>query len=106
MPIRGLEGLCAPAPPFPPLRPSLRVATHSDTNEIKILKPEFLNERRLVQTGSLSSLANTRLGVEGTMWLKNLPTDEPFQLATGGVPLTMLSTIDAELAKFRSVSKN
>jgi len=65
---------------------------------------EFLSERRLVQTGDISALTQTRLGIEGANWLKKLPVTEPFQAATGGAPLTLAHALDAELDKFKKAS--
>jgi hypothetical protein len=55
----------------------------------------------LINTENLSALENARVGVEGNQWVRNLPLSEPFQVATGGVPLTLLSIISMELEKFK-----
>lgn len=54
-----------------------------------------------MQTGNLSTLAHTRLGIEGANWLKKLPVNEPFQVATGGAPLTLVHSLERELEKFK-----
>jgi hypothetical protein len=70
-------------------------------DHVGFVTPEFLSERRLVETGNISALAQTRLGIEGANWLKKLPVTEPFQAATGGAPLTLAHALDAELDKFK-----
>jgi hypothetical protein len=62
---------------------------------------EFLSERKLLQTGQVATLAHTRLGIEGTNWLKKITINEPFQVATGGAPLTLVHTLETELDKFK-----
>jgi hypothetical protein len=49
----------------------------------------------------LSALENARIGIEGSQWVRNLPLSEPFQIAMGGVPLTLQSIVSRELDNFK-----
>lgn len=61
----------------------------------------FLKEKKLINTENLSALENARIGIEGNQWVRNLPLSEPFQIAMGGVPLTLQSVISRELDHFK-----
>ncbi|WVQ91860.1 hypothetical protein IAS59_005664 [Cryptococcus gattii] len=61
----------------------------------------YLKERKLVQSCPISTLANTRLGIDATHYLNHLLTDpnsrEPLVAATGGLPLAIISKIENDL---------
>ncbi|KAK8847637.1 hypothetical protein IAR55_005496 [Kwoniella newhampshirensis] len=61
----------------------------------------YLRERKLVQTCPISALANTRLGIDASYYLKHLLSDqdsrEPLVASTGGLPLAMTSRIENDL---------
>jgi len=46
-------------------------------------------------------LKNTRVAVDGQVWLKKLNVNEPFQIAMGGTPLTLMQAVQEELAAFK-----
>jgi len=67
----------------------------------------FTVERRLVQHGSLNLLKDTRLGIEGTHWLRKLlqaSAKEPATTALGGIPIGLKAAIEKELELFKYVS--
>nr|XP_019046903.1 XPG domain-containing protein [Kwoniella bestiolae CBS 10118]OCF25833.1 XPG domain-containing protein [Kwoniella bestiolae CBS 10118] len=61
----------------------------------------YLRERKLIQTGPLSAIANTRLGIDATHYLSHLLSDadsrEPLVAATGGLPLGIIAKIETDL---------
>ncbi|KAL0243618.1 hypothetical protein I308_105585 [Cryptococcus tetragattii IND107] len=61
----------------------------------------YLKERKLIQSCPISTLANTRLGIDATHYLNHLLTDpnsrEPLVAATGGLPLAIISKIENDL---------
>ncbi|CAI2168817.1 8627_t:CDS:10 [Funneliformis geosporum] len=65
----------------------------------------FTVERRLVQHSSLSLLKDSRLGIEGTHWLRKLlqtSAKESATTALGGIPIGLRSAIEKELELFKS----
>ncbi|KAJ1965402.1 hypothetical protein GGI12_000794 [Dipsacomyces acuminosporus] len=66
----------------------------------------YIKELKLIQETRLNALADTRLGIEGYNWLKqvldSLRTGEP--VAMGGYPLALEAEIAKELAFFRKNS--
>ncbi|CAG8453923.1 4770_t:CDS:10 [Acaulospora morrowiae] len=65
----------------------------------------FVAERRLAQPSSLTFLKDTRLGIDGTHWLRKLlqnSAKEPTIAALGGVPLGLKAIIERELGLMRS----
>lgn len=62
---------------------------------------DYLKERKLIQSCPISTLANTRLGIDATHYLNHLLTDpnsrEPLVAATGGLPLAIISKIESDL---------
>jgi len=67
----------------------------------------FIAERRLVQQHStLSHLKDTRLGIEGTHWLRKLlqtSVKEPATAALGGIPIGLKAAIEKELELMKYV---
>lgn len=63
--------------------------------------PDYLAERKLLQTHPLNVLADTRLGIDAHYYLKQLtdnpPSREPLLAATGGLPLALTQRIEADL---------
>ncbi|RSH92406.1 hypothetical protein EHS25_008821 [Saitozyma podzolica] len=61
----------------------------------------YLRERKLVQTAPLSALANARLGIDATHYLRTLLSEpdsrEPLVASTGGLPLALSSRIEQDL---------
>lgn len=61
----------------------------------------FLHDAQLLQDGQLSSLKNTRLGIDLSYYLRQLlsssQTAEPLVAAIGGQPLALISKIEADL---------
>ncbi|KAF8625513.1 hypothetical protein AX17_006825 [Amanita inopinata Kibby_2008] len=61
----------------------------------------FLHERKSLQTLSLSTLCDSRLGIDASYYLQNLldhPTSrEPLLAATGGLPLGLVQRIESDL---------
>ncbi|WWD21724.1 hypothetical protein CI109_106211 [Kwoniella shandongensis] len=61
----------------------------------------YLREKKLVQTCPISALANTRLGIDASYYLKHLLSDpdsrEPLVASTGGLPLAITSRIENDL---------
>eukprot|EP00026_Physarum_polycephalum_P002709 Phypoly_transcript_02717.p1 GENE.Phypoly_transcript_02717~~Phypoly_transcript_02717.p1 ORF type:complete len:741 (+),score=127.90 Phypoly_transcript_02717:53-2275(+) len=82
----------------PKARRALKGATDL-TMPIRGLR-DFLNERRLVQTSDISALNTQRIGVDGQVWMKKLPLQEPFHVAIGGTPQSINTLIQHELQKF------
>ncbi|CAG8474579.1 15153_t:CDS:10 [Funneliformis caledonium] len=65
----------------------------------------FTVERRLVQISQLSSLKDTRLGIDGTHWLRKLlqtSAKESATTALGGIPIGLRSAIEKELELIKS----
>ncbi|KAL1919389.1 uncharacterized protein VTP21DRAFT_2082 [Calcarisporiella thermophila] len=65
----------------------------------------FIAERRLVQTSSINQLRDTRVGIEGSHWLRRLlqtTVKEPAVVAMGGIPLGLRAAIERELDLFAS----
>ncbi|CAB4431514.1 unnamed protein product [Rhizophagus irregularis] len=65
----------------------------------------FTAERRLVQHNALSNLKDTRLGIEGTHWLRKLlqnSAKEPATAALGGIPIGLKAAIEKELELIKS----
>ena len=60
--------------------------------------PVYLRERKLLQTAPLSSLQNTRLGIDVNHYLRTELSDpehrEPLVVCTGGVPLGLINHIE------------
>lgn len=66
----------------------------------------FTAERRLVQHNALSNLKDTRLGIEGTHWLRKLlqnSAKEPATAALGGIPIGLKAAIEKELELIKYV---
>ncbi|KAF8603854.1 XPG I-region protein [Ceratobasidium sp. AG-I] len=61
----------------------------------------YITERKYDQTLPLSTLADSRLGIDASHYLGNLLesplTREPFLAATGGLPLSLASRIESDL---------
>lgn len=68
----------------------------------------YLRERKQLQTCPLSALANTRLGIDATHYLKNLLADpdtrEPLVASTGGTPLALIARIENDLRALERLS--
>eukprot|EP01102_Stenamoeba_stenopodia_P007359 TRINITY_DN2064_c0_g2_i1.p1 TRINITY_DN2064_c0_g2~~TRINITY_DN2064_c0_g2_i1.p1 ORF type:complete len:722 (+),score=142.70 TRINITY_DN2064_c0_g2_i1:172-2337(+) len=60
----------------------------------------FLIDRKLVHTSLLEELKNTRVAVDGQVWLKKLNVNEPFQIAMGGTPMTLMHAVQEDLAAY------
>lgn len=62
---------------------------------------DYITERKHDQTLPLSTLADSRLGIDASHYLGNLLesplTREPFLAATGGLPLSLASRIESDL---------
>lgn len=62
---------------------------------------DYITERKYDQTLPLSTLADSRLGIDASHYLGNLLesplTREPFLAATGGLPLSLASRIESDL---------
>ena len=62
---------------------------------------DYIAERKYDQTLPLSTLADSRLGIDASHYLGNLLesplTREPFLAATGGLPLSLASRIESDL---------
>lgn len=63
--------------------------------------PDYLAERKHLQTLPLNVLADSRLGIDAHFYLKQLtdnpPSREPLVAATGGLPLALTQRIEADL---------
>lgn len=61
----------------------------------------LLNERRLIQQAPLSALADTRIGIDVSQYLRQILTSdstrEPLIAATGGLPIALTAHIEADL---------
>jgi hypothetical protein len=68
------------------------------------LNVEYLERKGLYRQDSIGLLRGMRIGVEGFNWLKTLQVREPFQLAMGGIPLTLVAILANELEGFRFVA--
>ncbi len=68
--------------------------------------PEFLKKKHL-QTLPLSALAETRLGIDASHYLRLLLEDEktrePLLPATGGLPLALTARLEADLKAFEKL---
>lgn len=64
---------------------------------------EWLTEKGLIKTEPIKSLSNLHLGVDGHNVLRTLRCNEVNQVATGGVPITLKRTVQAEADKFKYV---
>jgi hypothetical protein len=72
------------------------------------LSTALLVERRLIQQAPLSALAETRIGIDVSQYLRQILTSEstrePLIAATGGLPIALTAHIEADLRtldKFR-----
>jgi hypothetical protein len=63
--------------------------------------PDYLVERKHLQTLPLSVLSDSRLGIDASYYLHTLtdspPSKEPLLAATGGLPLALTQRIEADL---------
>ncbi|EIW71069.1 XPG domain-containing protein [Tremella mesenterica] len=61
----------------------------------------YLRERKLIQSAPLSSLSHTRLGIDASLYLRNLLSDptarEPLVASTGGLPLALTARVENDL---------
>ncbi|KAG9223684.1 hypothetical protein CCMSSC00406_0004975 [Pleurotus cornucopiae] len=61
----------------------------------------YLNDRKHLTTLPLSTLSDSRLGIDASYYLQNLldnpPTREPLLAATGGLPLALTQRIESDL---------
>jgi hypothetical protein len=77
-------------------RPKSRFCSSSD-----ILVADFIAERKHTQTLPLTTLSDSRLGIDAayyiTQLLENPAGREPLLAATGGAPLTLTTRIEADL---------
>ncbi|KAJ2507442.1 hypothetical protein GGI11_006349, partial [Coemansia sp. RSA 2049] len=66
----------------------------------------YLRELRLVQETRISALADTRLGIEGHNWLRQMMfrSHDGESAAMGGLPLALEAEIVSELEFYRSNS--
>jgi len=68
---------------------------------IKHLDAYLVVERKFVQTLPLSTLSDTRLGIDASFYLQNLldspSSREPLLAATGGLPLALTTRIETDL---------
>ncbi|CAG8489148.1 3402_t:CDS:10 [Paraglomus brasilianum] len=65
----------------------------------------FTAERHLIQTASLTSLKDVRLGIEGVHWLRKIIQSlgkDSVTAALGGVPIGLKSAIERELEAIKS----
>jgi hypothetical protein len=65
--------------------------------------PEWLAEHGLIKTEQISSLANHHVGIDAHNVLRTLRCNEPNQIATGGVPITLKRSILAEVDHYKYV---
>lgn len=90
MPVRNLDGETRPGCYAPNER-------HIVAADIAV----YLRERKLVQTGPLSALAGTRLGIDVNYYVRTLLQDadqrEPLIASTGGLPLSLANRIESDL---------
>ncbi|KAI7872052.1 temperature dependent protein affecting M2 dsRNA replication-domain-containing protein [Spinellus fusiger] len=62
----------------------------------------FTAERRLIQTSAISQLKDTRIGIDGSYWLRKILAKESAIAALGGVPLNLKHSIERELKLFKA----
>eukprot|EP00656_Telonema_subtile_P019341 TRINITY_DN20609_c0_g1_i2.p1 TRINITY_DN20609_c0_g1~~TRINITY_DN20609_c0_g1_i2.p1 ORF type:complete len:358 (+),score=76.53 TRINITY_DN20609_c0_g1_i2:97-1170(+) len=65
---------------------------------------EFVQAQGLLNSGKVDKLAGTKLGVDGLRWLLSLPISEPYQVAMGGMYLSLKAAISKALADFRAAN--
>ncbi|KAJ6243525.1 protein mkt1 [Anaeramoeba flamelloides] len=58
--------------------------------------------RNLISTESLESLKGKRVGIQGQYWITKIKINEPFQVATGGLPLTYKNITKKQIEQFKS----
>ncbi|KAK5584228.1 hypothetical protein RB653_005836 [Dictyostelium firmibasis] len=63
---------------------------------------EFLEKN--TKTSNIDVLSDYRIGIEAKPWLLKLPVQEPFQITMGGLPLTLVDTLEKELNKFKKAN--
>ena len=61
----------------------------------------FTAERRLIQTSGVAQLKDTRLGIDGTYWLRKILAKEPALSALGGIPLKLRESVETEIKAFK-----
>ncbi|KAF0981148.1 hypothetical protein FDP41_012936 [Naegleria fowleri] len=63
----------------------------------------FLTEKKYINTESLEFLRGCKIGIDGFHWLKNLYYEkhEPFQIATGGVPISLAFLVQTNLKQIK-----
>ncbi|KAJ6243372.1 protein mkt1 [Anaeramoeba flamelloides] len=58
--------------------------------------------RNSISTESLESLKGKRIGIQGQYWITKIKINEPFQVATGGLPLTYKNITKKQIEQFKS----
>ncbi|GAM19214.1 hypothetical protein SAMD00019534_023890, partial [Acytostelium subglobosum LB1] len=67
---------------------------------------DFFGDKASLKTGKIAALLDgNRIGIEASHWgLLKLHGKEPFQIAMGGAPLTLYTSIQTELDKFKKAN--
>lgn len=65
---------------------------------------EFVQAKGLLNTDNVDKLAGGKLGIDGLRWLLSLPIKEPYQVAMGGMYLSLKAVVSKALADFKAAN--